>query len=187
MSTIPIEVTVRDIPPTLAIESRIRAKAEKLALFYPRIEYCKVVVKVPQKHKHSGKLYNVRIELTVPGKKLVATHKKDEDLYVSIRDAFHAMTKQLEGYADKQHGEIKAHSPILRGRISRLFTDYGFIEALDGKEYYFSSSNLLYPNFDMLEIGSRVEFLATVGGDGLQATRVAVFTHLLEGEGVLPS
>jgi len=69
-----------------------------------------VVVEMPQRHKHQGKLHSVRIDLTVPGAELVANHTQHEDVYVAIRDAFDAMSRQLEDYARKQRGEVKTHA-----------------------------------------------------------------------------
>jgi ribosomal subunit interface protein len=108
---IPLQVTFRDMPPSDAVETRIREKTEKLARHYDRIMACRVVVESPQRHKHQGKLHSVRIDLTVPGAELVANHAQDEDVYVAIRDAFDAMTRQLEDYARRQRGDVKSHAP----------------------------------------------------------------------------
>ncbi|MDO8706720.1 MAG: HPF/RaiA family ribosome-associated protein [Sulfuricaulis sp.] len=105
----PLQVTLKDMPQSEAVESRIREKAEKLSRFYDRIMGCRVVVESPQRHQHQGKLYSVRIDLTVPGAELVANRAQDEDVYVAIRDAFMAITRQLEDFARRQRGEVKAH------------------------------------------------------------------------------
>lgn len=107
---IPLQVTFRDIPSSEAVETRIHEKAEKLNRFYDRIMGCRVVVEMTQRHKHQGKLHSVRIDLTVPGAELVANHAQDEDVYVAIRDAFTAITRQLEDYVSKQRGDVKAHA-----------------------------------------------------------------------------
>jgi ribosomal subunit interface protein len=101
---------MRDMEHSDAVEQRIREKADKLSRFYDRIMNCRVVVEMPQRHKHQGKLHSVRIDLTVPGAELVANHSQNEDVYVAIRDAFDAMTRQLEEYARKQRGEVKTHT-----------------------------------------------------------------------------
>ena len=106
---IPLQVTFRDMPPSEAVEARIRVKADKLGRFYDRIVHCRVVVEMPQRHKHRGKLHGVRIDLSVPGAELVATHAEDEDVYVAVRDAFGAITRQLEDYVRRQRGEVKTH------------------------------------------------------------------------------
>lgn len=106
---IPLQVTFRDMAQSEAIESRIRTKVEKLQKHYDRIMGCRVVIEMPQRHKHQGKLHSVRIDLTVPGAELVANHAQDEDVYVAIRDAFGAITRQLEDFARRQRGEVKNH------------------------------------------------------------------------------
>ena len=99
-----VQITIRDIPATASLDTHIRKHIEKLNRFYDRISSCRVVVELPQKHKHQGKLYNVRIDITVPGKELVVTRKKDQDIYVAIRDAFKAIERQLEEHSRKRHG-----------------------------------------------------------------------------------
>jgi ribosomal subunit interface protein len=107
---IPLQVTFRDMPQSDAVEARIRDKTEKLGRHYDRIMGCRVVIESPQRHKHQGKLHSVRIDLTVPGAELVANHTQNEDVYVAIRDAFDAMTRQLEDYARRQRGDVKSHA-----------------------------------------------------------------------------
>ena len=107
---IPLQVTFRDMPSSDAVETRVREKADKLTRFYDRIVNCRVVIEMPQRHKHQGKLHSVRIDLSVPGAELVANHAKDEDVYVALRDAFAAITRQLEEFARKQRGEVKTHA-----------------------------------------------------------------------------
>src|SRR5690242_11048383 len=115
MVNIPLEITLRDLSNSAAVEERIRKKVDKLGVFYDHIECCKVVVEMPQKHKHQGKLFNVLVELNVPGKRLVANHKESEDIYIAMRDTFAAIRRQLEEYAHRQRGNVKAH--MLNGHI----------------------------------------------------------------------
>jgi ribosomal subunit interface protein len=107
---IPLQVTFRDMSPSDAVETRIREKAEKLGRLYDRVIHCRVVVEMPQRHKHQGKLHCVRIDLSVPGAELVANHAQNEDVYVALRDAFAAITRQLEDFVRRQRGEVKAHA-----------------------------------------------------------------------------
>jgi ribosomal subunit interface protein len=107
---IPLQITLRDMPSSPAVEDRIREKADKLHRYYDRIMGCRVVIEMPQRHKHQGKLHSVRIDLTVPGAELVANHALHEDVYVALRDAFDAITRQLEDYARRQRGEVKTHN-----------------------------------------------------------------------------
>lgn len=172
---LPLEITIRDIEHTDAIDTKIRQKAEKLGHIYDRITYCRVVVDAPQKHQHQGKLFQVNIEVDVPGKLLIVNNNshRNEDLYVAIRDSFNAMKRQLEDYAQMLRGDKKNHSPQRTGRIVRLFPDYGFIETPDGNEYYFHETNV-HTNFNELCVGSTVRFTEFTGGDSLQANHVIV-------------
>src|SRR4030042_359263 len=88
---IPVEITLRDIPHSEAVETRIREKIEKLDRFHERVMSCRVTVESPQQRKHQGKLYSVHIDMKVPGGgELVVNRMQDEDIYVAIRDAFDA-------------------------------------------------------------------------------------------------
>ena len=175
----PIQITAKDISITPALETAIRKKADKLNQYYDRISSCRVVIEVPQKHKHQGKLYNVRIDITVPGKELVVTRKYDEDIYVAIRDAFDAISRQLEEHSRKRHGRVKKHNGLLHGHVARIISQegYGFIEGTDGNEYYFSVTNVSYPSFNQLMIGDAVEYSAEPQNDGLHAQHVVKERH----------
>lgn len=176
---VPLRVTIRDIPDSAAIEAKIEKKIAKLQQICQQIIGCHVMVEVPQKHKHQGKLFSARIDLTVPHKEIVVTRVVNEDLYVAIRDAFSAARRQLESHIRKQRQEVKNHAVPLQGQIVRLFPDqgYGFIDSPDGTEYYFHALNVAHPHFEHLTVGMRVEFLTMVGNDGLQATKVSSATH----------
>ncbi|MEW6354013.1 MAG: HPF/RaiA family ribosome-associated protein [Pseudomonadota bacterium] len=176
---LPLQITFRDIPHSPAIEARIRKKAEKLESYYERIMGCRVVVETPQRHKHQGKLYQVRIDLTVPGAELVVNHNLNEDVYVALRDAFDAARRQLEDYARHQRGDIKTHDLPRHGRVTKLFPEegYGFITSLDGDEIYFHRNSVIHPEFERLKTGMEVTFVEEQGKEGPQAVGVTVGKH----------
>jgi ribosomal subunit interface protein len=171
-----VKIAIRDMPASSALEEHIRHKADKLSQFYNRIQSFHVVVEIPQKHKRNGKLYNVRIEVTVPGKELVVNKKLDEDVYIAIRDAFDALLRQLETYVRKRRDAVHrhAHDQANYGHVSKLFFDegYGFIQSMDGNELYFSNVNVAHPAFEELSVGDPVQFLGITGTSGWQAHRV---------------
>ncbi|MDH4229865.1 MAG: HPF/RaiA family ribosome-associated protein [Nitrospirota bacterium] len=179
---VPMQITFRDIPPSDAIEVAVREKAAKLEEFYPRILGCRVVVEAPHRHHHKGRLYHVRVALTVPGTELVVSHSQDdrhahEDAYVAVRDAFDAMRKQLEGYAGRQRGEVKTHEAgEMAGVVAELLPhrDHGRIETSDGRSIYFHRHSVQDQAFDRLEIGARVRFVETTGEEGPQASLVSM-------------
>lgn len=99
-----------------AVEAEVRDRAAKLEQFFDRITSCRVVVELPHQHHRKGKLYQVRIDITVPGREIAVTHEgpqnhAHEDVYVAIRDAFNAAGRRLEDYARQRRGKVKRHEP----------------------------------------------------------------------------
>lgn len=178
-----LQITLRDIPQSDALEAHIRDKASKLELFYPHIQSCRVVVEMPHKHKHQGKVFAVSIDLRVPGSELVVNRDRHEDVYVALRDAFDHARRKLEDYGRRQRGDVKVHTAEIRGRVVRTFPEegYGFIETPDGRELYFHRDNLVTPDFERLEIGAEVQFVEDRGSEGPQAKRVSVGKHHVAG------
>lgn len=171
---LPVQITVRDMPSSPALESHLLKKANKLNTYYDHINSCRIVIHIPQKHKHQGKLFSVCIDLTVPGKELVVNRKLDEDVYVAIRDAFHALQRQLESYARRRRGNVKTHELVMHGTVKKKLSDegYGFIQGSDGSEYYFTPTTVSYPDFSQLQQGDTVQFIGVPQSEGMQAHRV---------------
>lgn len=176
---LPVQITFRDIPRSEAVETAIREKVSRLDRFSGHIMSCRVTVGIIQKHKHQGKLFNIRVDLTLPGSEIVVNRDKAEDVFVAIRDAFDSVKRKLEEAVRQMRGDVKSHEPESRGRVARLFPDegYGFIEKPDGTELYFHLYNCVHPDFGHLQVGDEVVFLEEGGGDGLQANRVSVGKH----------
>lgn len=108
---IPLQITIRDVEHSAALETHIREKAKKLDEFFDHIMSCRVVVEVPHKHHHQGKQFNVRIDIGVAGGEIAVNREQAEDVYVALRDAFDAAKRQLEDYARKLRGDVKKHEP----------------------------------------------------------------------------
>ena len=115
---IPLQITIRGIEHSEALETHIRDKADKLDEFFDRIMSCRVVVEVPHKHHQQGKHFNVRLDIGVPGSEIVVNRDHAEDVYVALRDAFDAAKRQLEDYARKIRGDVKKHQPQRRPEVS---------------------------------------------------------------------
>ena len=177
--TLPVRLTFHGFQPSEAVEARIRQRAEKLFRRHARITECRVVVEAPHRHHRHGKLYQLRIDLVVPGGELVinsAAHDKHahEDVYVAIRDAFDAMDRKLEQFVSRRKNEIKAHEAPAHGTIVRMFPDYGFIEDSDGNEIYFHCNSVVEADYDNLQIGDPVRIVVAHGESdkGPQASTV---------------
>ena len=173
---LPLQVTFRNFPPSEAIETQISEKAAKLDQFFDRIMSCRVVVDETQKRHRQGKLYGVRIDITVPGKEIAVTREENIDVYVAVRDAFDAAYRILEELRRREWGAVKAHGEVPFGRIARIFPDenYGFIQTPDEREIYFHGNSVLNSDFNRLKVGMPVSYLEEQGVEGPQALRVAV-------------
>jgi ribosomal subunit interface protein len=163
--------------PSPAIEARVREAMDKLEQFHNRITACRVVVEAPHRRHNKGKLYHVRVDITLPGKEIVVNRESrlnhaHEDIYVAIRDAFDATRRQLEAYAREQRGQTKWHEPPPHGTVTALLFDHGFITTADGREIYFHRNSVVNDGFDTLEVGNPVRYSESVGDKGPQASTV---------------
>ncbi|MGI0493677.1 ribosome hibernation-promoting factor, HPF/YfiA family [Alkalinema pantanalense CENA528] len=100
---IPLQIISRSFSVTPAIETAIQEKVEKLTQFFDRITNCRVTLESTAGRHQQGNLYQVRIDLSVPGKEIIVNRNSDanhshEDLYVAIRDSFDAAKRQLQDY-----------------------------------------------------------------------------------------
>jgi len=120
---IPMQITIRDMENSEALETHIRQKAQKLDEFFNHIMSCRVVVEMPHKHHHQGKQFNVRIDIGVPGNEIVVNRDHSEDVYIALRDAFDAAKRQLEDYARKVRGDVKTHEPKSTKDRDSLFSE----------------------------------------------------------------
>jgi len=176
---VPLQVTMRDVSHSDALEAHIREKVAKLEEFHPHIISCRVNVEQLGQHHHQGRQFRVRIDLRVPGKEIAVNRDHSEDVYVALRDGFDAVKRQLEEVVRLQRGKVKVHDTPQHGNIARLFPEegYGFIETPDGRELYFNQDNVVHPRFDELEVGTLVQFIEDTGAEGPQAKRVSVGKH----------
>jgi len=173
---IPIQITFRNMPHSDAIETKISQKAAKLDKYYDRIMSCRVVVEESQRRQHQGKLFSVKIDITVPGKEIAVTREENEDPYVAVRDAFNTAARWLEEHARRKRGEVKTHEAPPTGRIIRIFPDqsHGFIITPDHREIYFHRNSVLNDDFSQLRLGVPVTFIEEQGKEGPQAARVVI-------------
>lgn len=184
---IPLQITFRNLDPSAAVEDAVRRRAERLERFSDRITGCRVTIEAPHKHRHKGKLYDVRIDIRTPKEEIAVTHTgpqdhAHEDVYVAVRDAFAAAVRLLEDHVRKIRGTTKLHEVPLHGRIVRLmpYEGYGFVETSDGREIYFHKNSVTGAGFDKLETGAEVKLVVAENESpqGPQATTVtAVGKH----------
>lgn len=107
---IPLQVTVRGMEHSPAVDDRVREHVAGLERFHPRVTACRVVVTEAHKHQQQGRQFEVRLDVRVPGHaEIVVNRQHDEDVYVAMRDAFQAAGRQLEEVARVKRGDVKSH------------------------------------------------------------------------------
>lgn len=178
---LPLQITFRHMEPSPALEARIRQRAEELDQFFDRIIACRVVVECANRRHQQGNLFEVHIDLTLPGREIVVgrdsgANHAHEDAHVAVRDAFDSARRLLEDHARRSRGDAKSHAVPDHGRVARLLPDRdcGFITTATGDEIYFHRNSVAGGAFDRLEIGAEVRFVAqySESAKGPQASTV---------------
>ena len=110
--TIPVQITFRHMESSAAVETRVRELANHLGVFSARITACRVVLDSPHRHQHQGKVFNVKVQLALPGEDVVVDMERPqrdghEDVYVVLRDAFDAARRQLQARMASIRGDEK--------------------------------------------------------------------------------
>jgi cold shock CspA family protein/ribosome-associated translation inhibitor RaiA len=172
---LPLQITFRHMEPSPALEARIHELAARLDRFSACIMRCHVIVEAPPKHQHQGGLFEVKIDLTVPGSEIAIRRSPrldhaHEDPYVALRDA------QLEDYERARPHRAKARVGPPHGRVCELDpnADFGRIETEDGRLIYFHRNSVLGGSFEDLSVGTHVRFDEEAGDRGPQASTVHV-------------
>ena len=163
---VPLQITFRHMDSSPALEARIRQRAQELEHFFDRITSCHVTVEAGHRH-HRGNIFEVRIDLIVPGAEIVVgrdsgMNHAHEDAHVAVRDAFDALRRRLEDHVRHDRGDVKLHAVPDHGRVARLLPDRdgGYISTASGNEIYFHRNSVTNGSFDALEIGAEVRFVA---------------------------
>lgn len=125
---LPLQITFKDMEPSMAVDARIREKARKLEHYHDHITSCRVVVEMLGQHHHQGNLFNIRIDITVPGGEIVVNRNRGmnhayEDVYVAVRDAFSAARRQLEDRLRRVDYKSKKHVTPLHGQVVEYFRE----------------------------------------------------------------
>jgi ribosome-associated translation inhibitor RaiA len=119
---IPLQITFRGMLSSPALEDRIHINARKLERFHGGITRCHVFVEASNREHRPGSQFDVHINLTVPGAEIVASRQTSdeggaENVYVALRDAFAAVTRQLEDQVRKSRGDVRRYERRLEPRV----------------------------------------------------------------------
>ncbi len=178
------QISFQNLEHSKAVEKNILEKIENLQKFHPRLIGCRVVVDAPHRDQGKGRIYEVRIDLSVPGNDISVTREAGmdhahEDIYVAIRDSFDAARRLLEERVRKMDAHrTKRHPEVQHGRLARIFDEdgYAFIEAEDGHEIYFDRDSMTKDGWGKLELGSKLRFKELAGDKGPYGTQITLLS-----------
>jgi ribosome-associated translation inhibitor RaiA len=114
----PVEIHFHGIDKSEAVEERVREKVAKLAKHFDRLTRCRVVLEAPHRSPQKPKVYQIKIELGLPGRRpVVVSHEREgshanEELGLAIRDAFEAALRKVDGMRSR----IGQRAKLERGR-----------------------------------------------------------------------
>ena len=181
MQTEPI-IAYRNLDPSPAIEALVSRRIAALEQRHHRITGCEVTMAAPQKRKLHGRVFQVRLNLHLPGpdlmiKREVAQGSARDDLVLAVNRAFSAAEKALKHQKKVMNAvEVKHHPPVLHGEITELEPElgYGYLKADNGSEVYFQRDALTSDDWDKLAPGMRLRFREMQGEKGPYATGVTL-------------
>lgn len=179
METLP-QIDFQGMAPSAELRARIEQHIARLEDRYGRITSCRVVVKAPGGHHHTGGLYEFHIRLVLPDGREAAIERtphldeRFQNLDFALNDAFKRARRRLQDQARLMRGQVKVHETIPTGIVKKLLAgeDYGFLETADGREVYFHANSVANRGFARLEVGEHVHFTEEQGESGPQAVVV---------------
>ena len=93
-----VEIVLRGIPRTGALERYIGEQARSLDRLCDRLLSCHVVAEALYRSRQHGAQFTVRLNITLPGTEVVVNSEHGEDVYIAMRDAFEAAGLQLRDH-----------------------------------------------------------------------------------------
>lgn len=109
-----LQISFRGMDPSPSAEAQVRKRAEELGQVSDRLSICRVMMEAAHRHHRHGRIYHVRVDLSVPGGPIVVNREPGEnhaheDLHVAIRDAFDAARRRLQDHMRRLNGHASQH------------------------------------------------------------------------------
>jgi hypothetical protein len=129
------DVIYRNVPASDWLDAEIQKHVARLKKFCADILSCKVLVEIPHRHHEQGNHFRVRIDMTVPGDKIVAGHEPSfriepsrakrteieavrKNAVLAFRQTFAVAKRQLQDYASRRRRAVKTHSRMRRAQAA---------------------------------------------------------------------
>lgn len=174
----PLQIVYRRIEPSNGVENCVRERLGALEACYEGIISCDVLIEPLAADRSLDGGLHIHLGVGVPGRELdvdreAAGTQARQHLVAELQSAFAEMEQQLKDYL--RHTDAVGPTALaLRGVVSALLAEesYGVISTPEGTEVYFHRDQVADSAFDLLQIGSTVEFYAAPSLFGAQAVRV---------------
>lgn len=176
-TTVPFEIAYENMEASPAAEVHVLRGIRRLEKVAPDLVSVRVTLARRNPRRRTGDLYDVNLHLSLPGPDVVVSrtptpHHEDEDLVLAIGEAFEKARRKVVEQHAVERGDVKQHDASLKGTVSDLFPDYGFIRGADGRIVYFHRNSVPDGEWDRFELGDRVLFADEPGEEGPHATTV---------------
>jgi cold shock CspA family protein len=174
------KIIFQGFAPSADIRATAAKQVEALERAYGGLTTCRLVVKAPAARHKIGGLFQVSIQLGLPGRRRVAVgpaRKADRrfgKLEFAMNDAFKRARRCLQDQARFQRGQTKARTAQPFGTIASVSAagGYGFIESPAGDTIYFHKNSVVSGPFARLKAGQPVFYFEEAGEKGMQASSV---------------
>lgn len=181
----PSQITFHGVDAGEELRALIEEKIARLETLHDGLLGVRVAVERPHQHQRLGRLYVVRVELTLPGRELVVAREQGdaeshENALIAVRDAFRAAERQLRDFVEARRALARGEQARpAAGQVVRLFPyeGYGFLLSGDGREIYFERGAVLHDEFERLRVGQVVHYAESEGVAGPRASTVDPRTH----------
>ena len=93
-----VRIDFESIIPTGALESQIRAEAERLCASYPAVQSCHLTVEERVPRPYERKRFHVGLELHIHDRGLVVNREDEADVLAAVRQAVAAAERRVRDY-----------------------------------------------------------------------------------------
>lgn len=110
---LPLQLSFKNLERDQQITELIKQKAEKLDRLCPDVIQCHVTVAIPHRSRRTGNLFDVTIDISLPGKEVAVSHEsqdeiENKDIRHVLKVAFDAAYRQVEDYSRMRKDEHAA-------------------------------------------------------------------------------
>lgn len=166
----PLQLSFKNIEGSEAVKSIVRDRVDRLDRLYPKLIGCRVVIEAPHRSAQGARPpLGISVEAEIPGKPMIVVKDMEErhsprDHAAVVNRSFDVVERKLDEAARIIQGEVKAHEAAGEtGTITRLFPDYGFVEAKQAGNLYFTRNAVVDGRFDELTPGTMVHLTLATG------------------------